>query len=201
MRFLTLLVLTVAVLFGQSDSPNVTLSPGPPVIGYTTILHYSGTTVDYTCTARSTQEIVKTVTISTVSNANPGSMTATSHGFYYASGVTQKILVFISGATGGWAPINGLHILTPTSANALALDVDTTAYGAWGSQVVVVSTRAPKATDTVWTVKSFVYDGSGNLTITANAVRKAPGNGTTIQDLSGGSTQRQFACAAPASYQ
>lgn len=198
MKTLLLALLFVSTLRAQSDSPNVILSGGQPNVGYTTILHYTGSNNDYICSARSNQPTLATITISTVSNANPGSATATGHGFYFATGIAQKIVVYISGATGGWVTMNGVHILTPTSANALALDIDTTAFGAWGAQVVTVVTRAPNTLSSIWAVRSLMYDASNNLTMIANAATKT---GTSGLDLGGGSTAYQFTCAAPTAVQ
>ena len=83
---------------------------------------------------------------------------------------------------------------SPTSANALATDVDTTTFGAV-TGTPVVTTRAPKVTDKVWAVQSLVTDPSGNLTILAWPVIIS---GTA---LTGGTTAFKFACTAPTSYQ
>lgn len=195
MRIFLAIVLTAAA-FAQS---NVTISSLPQETAITTIIHYTAGVADYTCKAKSTQDPAATITVSTVSNASAGIMTATAHGLYFATGVTQIALVFISGATGGWTGINGFHLVTPTSANALSINVDTSGFGAYGAQSIVVTTRAPKVTASIWSVSPIVSDASGNATIIAWEV-PVPTTGT-LANLVGGQTALRFPCAAPSSYQ
>lgn len=193
-RMLAGLLLTCGVLSAQQE---VRLSQKPEDNSYTVILHYTGTNLDYTCTAQSLQPATQ-IAVTTVSNANPGSVTATAHGFYYsASGVTAKGVVFISGATGMWTPINGTHIVTPTSANALNLDVDTSTFGSFSGQAVVMTTKAPLTTKNVWSVQSLVPDASGNTVFLAWRASAAT---TTLGDLGSGST-RPTTCVAPTAFQ
>jgi hypothetical protein len=197
MRLVLLSFLAVTVL-AQEGAP-IRISPAPVSEAYTQILHYTANIADYTCLALSSQPgTPSTITVSAISNANPGSMTATAHGFYFATGVTQKFAVWISGLTGNWTPLNGVHVLTPTAANALATDVDTTTFGAV-TGTIVVSTRAPKVTDKVWSVQPLVSDGSGNLTIIAWPVITS--SITSLATLTGGTNAFKFACTAPTSYQ
>lgn len=181
-----------------SAQNNVVVSNHNQDAAETTIIHYTANVADYICKAKSTQDI-STISVSTVSNANPGVATATAHGLYFATGVTQKVLVFVSGATTGWTGINGFHVITPTSANAFSFDVDTSGYGSFAGQTIVVSTRAPKATASVWSVNPIVSDGSGNPTILAWAV-VVPTSGT-LANLTGGQTGYRFPCALPTSYE
>ena len=176
----------------------VIVSDRPETQAYTKIFHYTAGLLDYSCTARSLQT-QNQVTVTTISNANPGSVTATAHGFYYsASGVTAKAVVFISGATGGWTGINGTHVVTPTSANAFNLDVDTTAFGAFAGQTITVTTRAPLITKPIWSVKSFVTDATGNTVLLSYAANSATSG---LANLGSGSTSMTSTCAAPASFQ
>ncbi len=133
--------------------------------------------MDYICKAKSIQPSISTITVSAISNANPGVMTAASHGLYYSATATQKIVVFISGLTGNWTPLNGTHVLVPASSSTLTTDVDTTTFGAV-TGTIVVSTRAPKQTATVW-----------------------PATGAALSNLSGGQTAYRYACAAPTATQ
>jgi len=204
MKKLTILFVSALALLAQSDSPNVTISNSAPNVAYTQILAYDTGVLTYICKALSTQPVVSTITVSTISNANPGVATATSHGFYYASGATQKILVFISGATSGWSTLNGFKILTPTSTGAFSIQTtagvnfNTSGFGSFSGQTIVVSTRAPKLTSAVWSIQDFQSE-SGNPTIIDNPV-KVP-TGTTIQSLSGGISSYSFPCSAPAIHQ
>lgn len=196
MRYLfALLISSVSVL---SQTVPVTISPAPPPIAYTTINHFTGSNLDYSCKANATQN-PSTITVSAISNAAPASATATAHGFYFATSVTQKIVVFISGLSGNWAPLNGFKIMVPTSANAMNIlntdgtNFDSSTFGAV-TGTGVFTTRAPRATDKVWSVATYVYDASGNQTLTLWPV---PTSGTTLQDLRGGQTAFVSACAAP----
>lgn len=176
----------------------VIVSDQPESRAFTKILHWTAGVLDYTCTARSLQT-QNQITVTTISNANPGAVTATAHGFYYsASGITAKAVVFISGATGNWTPINGTHVVTPTSANAFTIDVDTTAFGAWGSQSITMTTRAPLTTKNIWSVKSYVADASGNPVLIAY---RADSTTSGLGNLGSGSTSMNAPCSAPGSFQ
>jgi len=202
----TILALTMTALLAfAGDSPNFTLGNGVPDTAYTTIIHYTNGNADYLCKALSTQN-VSTITVSSITNASPGVMTATAHGFYYDVGVTQHILVYITGATGGWSTLNGLKMLVPTSANAMAIystagvAFNTGAFGTFVGQTIVVSTRAPKATSSYWAVSPIVYDASGNATILAWAAKPNTGQ-SGIAQLTGGTTGYVFPCSAPNVYE
>lgn len=205
MKLFSFLILSAVALRAQSDSPNFTMSNGVPDTAYTTILAYSGTDLSYLCKALSTQPgNPGTITVSSISNANPGVVTATSHGFYYSATSKQKILVYISGATGGWATLNGLKVFTPASSGSFTItttagtNFNTSGFGAWGAQSVVVSTRAPKTTSLIWSVQ--VFGTESNLpTLIANPV--TPGSQSGIAGLTGGSTAFKSACALPNIFQ
>jgi hypothetical protein len=192
-------LLFASVCFAQSQ--NVRISQSPADDAFTVITHFTAGNPDYVCKARSTQNI-SVVTVSAISNANPGIMTATGHGFYYNSSgpVAQHFAAFISGLTGNWLPLNGLHTLYASSADALTTDVDTSTFGAV-TGTIVVSTRAPNTKAKVWAVQSLGFDGSSP----ANPVLQAwaaPLTGSTIAALNGGTTAYAFACtAAPTTYQ
>lgn len=195
MKIILALLAFASALLAQEGAPmRISLAPVPQAL--TVITHYTNSNPDYICTALSTQDI-KPITVSAVSNANTGVMTATAHGFYFATGVTQKIVAFISGLTGNWTPLNGLHVLTPTSANALSTDVNTTTFGAV-TGTILVQTRAPASTAKIWAVEVLVYDSNNNPTIVGWPV---PTTGSTLGSLQGGQTSFAFACAMPAAFQ
>lgn len=205
MKKLTLFLATAFALLAQSDSPNYTQSNGAPNMAYTRIFGYSGTNIIYICKALSAQPQTSTITVTSISNANPGVVSAAAHGFYYESGVTQKILVFISGATGMWSTLNGFKVLVPASTGTFTIlttagaNFNTSGFGAWGAQSITVTTRAPKITDSVWSVENYSNDGSNLLKIIDNAVL-AP-TSSSLSKLGGGSTQFGFPCAAPTIHQ
>jgi hypothetical protein len=203
MKYLATLLLAVTVfcaaaLWSQDANP-VNISPAPVARAYTTITHYNTNKLpDYVCKALSSQN-VSTITVSAISNANPGVMTATAHGFYYQSGLTfqQQFVAFISGLSGNWTPLNGIQVLTPSSANALTTTVNTTGFGAL-TGTPLVSTRAPTATASVWSLQVTAYDANNNPTLTMWPV---PTSGTSLGSLAGGQTSFNFPCTLPSAFQ
>ncbi len=191
----TVITLLLASLAWAQDQ-SVNISQAPPQLGYERILVYSGSNLTYMCLARSDQRNARTVTVSAASNANPVSFTATAHGFDYQAGATATPVVKITGATLTWAPINGVWIATPTSANAFTIPVDSTTFGAL-TGTLVVSTLAPKTTDPVWAIQKLVYDGSNNL-IWVGWGTKVPGAGNA--PLVAGSSSSNLACASRSTY-
>lgn len=192
-RLIALFFTSVCVLCAQTE---VKLSQQPENIAYTQVLVYSGSNLSYTCTAQALQPQSQ-VSVSTISNANPGAVTATAHGFFYNANGTAKAVVFISGATGMWTGINGTHVITPTSANAFNLDVDTTTFGAFAGQTIIVTTRAALITKPIWAVQQFINDSNNNPIFIAWAANSTT---TTLGTLGSGSTAKTT-CSAPAAYQ
>lgn len=194
-NILAILLGSCCVLLAQQE---VKLSQQPENVAYSEILHYTGTVLDYICTAQALQNPSQ-ITVTTISNASPAAVTATAHGIYYsAAGVVAKPVIFISGATGGWTGLNGTWVATPTSANAFTIPVDTSAFGTFSGQSIVVTTRAPLTTKAIWTVQAFVSDASNNPVFIAY---KSDSTTTTLGTLGGGSTRPNALCAAPGSYQ
>lgn len=64
------------------------------------------------------------VAITAASNANPVVLTANGHG------LSTNNYITISGATSGWAPINGTWPITFLSSNTFSIPVDSTSFGA-----------------------------------------------------------------------
>jgi hypothetical protein len=158
------LLLTPLVIYAQGDGTPVTDTLAPPPNGYQSILYYSGTNLIYMCKARAEQQSATSVTVSTASNANPVSFTATAHGFgdFATHGATTTPTVRIQGCTGGWTAINGVWLATITSANAFTIAVDSTAFGAFPAACRFDS-RTPRWNASVWSVSKMMYDGSSNL--------------------------------------
>lgn len=184
------------------DGQAVSLSQGPPYVGYQKILVYSGTNLTYLCTARSNTTpggVAARITVTGATNASPVSFTATAHGLDYQSGATTTPVVLISGATSGWTGINGVWTATPTSANAFTIAVDTSAFGAFSGQSITVQTVAPRTTDTVWSIQKFVYDGSSNLIWTGWAASPLGATGL-VNDLIASTPSFSFACASRTTY-
>lgn len=192
-NIITLLLFAIPA-FAQIET---TFSPFPnrPV---TKITHYTAGVADYICAAWTVQP-VSTITVSAISNANPGSMTATAHGFYYLATAVQKLGVWISGLTANWAPLNGWHVLTPTSANAIATDVDTSGFGA-PTGTIVVSTDAPRASASIWAIQVWAPDAPSNVTLQTWGMTPV----ASLAGLGPGRTppsQALLPCAMPAAFQ
>lgn len=197
MKTLLLLIAIAAFINAQTAAP-VSLSQAPAPGGLTTVTHYTASgNPDYICKAASTQDPTR-ITVSAITNANPGVMTATAHGLFFQSGVSApKAVVFVSGLSGNWTPLNGMHVVTPASANSLTTDVDSTTFGAV-TGTIVVSTRAPKVTSAYWSLQAIAYDTNGNPVYSGWV---APTTGTILPQLRGGQNAFSFACAAPGSFE
>lgn len=193
MKILTnafLILAAAGALFAQ-DGLQVNVSQGPPWTGYTNILTYSGTNLTYVCIAASTQS-AQVFTVSAASNASSVSFTYPSGTFDYQSGVTTNPTISITGATAGWAGINGIFTLTPTSATTGTIAVNSTGFGTYSGQTPVFRTRAPLGTAKYWAVQALKYDGSNNLIWTGWA---SDGTGSNPSGLAGGTPSFRFKCS------
>ena len=194
-RILAGLLLACGILSAQQE---VRLSQKVEDNAYSQILHYSAGILDYICTAQALQPPTQ-ITVTTISNANPGVVTATAHGMYFLPPGTTgaRVVVYISGATGGWTGINGTHVTIPVDADHFTFGVDTTAFGSFSGQSIVVTTKAALTNRPVWSVQSFVSDTSNNPVFIA---WRADSTTTTLGTLGSGST-RPTTCTAPAAFQ
>lgn len=206
MKALIIFVLVAGSLLAQSDSSNVQLSNGVPNVAYTRIFAYSGTNISYICTALSSQPTVLPIFVTNVTLASPAVATVSNHGYYFATGITQKILVYISGATGAWINLNGLKIFTPITTGAFNItntdgtNFDSSGMGTWATQSISTSTRAPRAASSVWSVQKMIYNSDNVLVLAMNPVRVNTTQ-TGIASLSGGITGFSFPCQDPTIYQ
>lgn len=184
-RLISLLLFAVAA-FAQTNSD----------LPLQTLKYYTaGGYLEYVCEARSVTQgstQANTVTVTSISNANPGVVTATAHGFDYPSAATTNPIVKITGATGNWTGINGVWRATITSANAFTIPVDTSAFGTFTGQTITVTSYAPRTTAAVWRVKKYVYDGS-NREIFSGWAQTPAGAGSG--DLKGGTNTFTNICS------
>lgn len=151
------------------------------------LLFYSGSNLQYVCVALSTQPNAATVVaVSAASNANPVAFTSTAHNLFYTATSTALPVVKITGGTGSWSAVNGSFVATPTGANTFTIPVDSTSFGTFSGQTLVVTTFSPRLNDPVWSVENFQYDGSNNLTFHGYAaVAAGAGNVPLIGPASG----------------
>lgn len=160
-----------------------------------TLMYYDGSSrLEYICSALATQVSPSTITVSTVSNASPASVSAASHGFDYQSGATIFPLVTVTGGTGNWAAFNGTWAVTPTSANAFTVAVDTSGFGAI-TGTLVFTTLSPRTTLGQWTITRYRYSAAGAISI--ETARVAPGVG--VSTPTGPSNTNSQICANRAS--
>lgn len=177
------LILAAILLAGAAFGQNCSMGAPLNSTACTQILTYDGSNnLLYACRARSIQPSNSILSISAGSNANPVSLTVTGHGF----NTNQLPLVTISGGTGNWAAVNGTWTATITGANTLTVPVNSTSFGAV-TGTLILTTYAPRTTQSVWSVMKLVYDGSNNL---VNVF------------YPGGSTSERNTCSAgPSQYQ
>lgn len=175
--FLAAVAVAAVALFGQQAEQ--------------VLMFYDGSSnLEYVCTARS--RVSQTaVSVSTISNANPGVATATAHG------LTNTAVVRITGATAGWAGINGTWLATVTTVDAFSIPVNTSGFGSFSGQSITVTTVSPRTNFGVWKVLRLFYDGSNNLIRTGWAAE--PG-GAGSSRLEGGAAEYNKVCADRASY-
>lgn len=156
MRFI-LLLLAAITAHAQSE---VRFSQRNPDTPYQIIIGYSGTNISYVCTANSIQPTSPSISITSATAASPIVFTVSGgHGFY----VSTKNLpsVTISGGTGNWAAVNGTFTATIISSTTFSISTNGTGFGAV-TGTLVFTTRAPRTTMPVWSVKSLGVDGSSN---------------------------------------
>lgn len=189
-----LFLASTAALFAQSGQP-VNQSSGPPPAATQSLRYFSGSSLIYACTALSSQPgQPATLTVTAASNANPVSLTITAHGIgdYANLGATVNAILQISGGTGNWTAINGTFTATVTSANAVTIPVNSTAFGAL-TGTLVVTTTAPLLAAPVWAIQKFWWDGSSPANPIADAwLAKTSAHGS--------STAYDKGCSSRASY-
>lgn len=141
---------------------NVTVSGGPPPEAWTQIFDYNGNNLVYTGWARSAQSPTQTLTVTSVSKANPAVVTITAHGLPTGSTVT------VAGGTGDWAGLNGTYTATNTGANTFTVPKDTSGYA--GTFAGTITTSSPQTSRAIWAIQKNFYNGSNQLTNTMWAV-------------------------------
>jgi hypothetical protein len=138
----------------------VSLSQGPPTAAFTNLNAYDGSNnLEYTGVARSFQPNPVTLTVVSVSKANPAVVTVTGHG------LASDNTVDISGTTGDWTAIDGSQKITVTGTDTFTIAVNTSAYS--GTYAGTMTTNSPQTGAAVWAIQKFYYDASNNLTRSA----------------------------------
>lgn len=197
MKVVALLFLSLITVRAQISDGQSVVSSGANQYTALQVLAYNNVAKlpAYICTAAS-KSVLSTVTVSAASNANPVSLTATSHnlGDFTNLGATVNPIIKVTGYTGNWAPLNGVWAATITSASAFTLPVDSTTFGAV-TGTPAFTTYNPRLNNPVWSIEHFLYD-TNNLFITSVWAGNPPGAGT--KDLISSSTGGSFACSSRA---
>jgi hypothetical protein len=157
MKLLQLIVLIGCLSVAMFAQQPVTLSDAF-IPDYTSLFYTPSSSVTYACYAKTSSAPTSTITVSGVSNANPGVVTATGHGLH----VDMNPEITISGGTGGWAAVNGTHRATIINANSFSIPVNTSSLGAV-TGTLVFTTKAPRTNQKIWLVMKVMKDASGNV--------------------------------------
>ena len=110
-----------------------------------TFMMYPGTT-SYLCRAYSMQATASTITVTSWSNASPTVATATAHGlgdYATSASLVPNPVVYITGASGSWANLNGAPVATVLSADTFSIPFDASAAGT-APTTITVTTQAPR---------------------------------------------------------
>lgn len=199
LRLALALTMCPAIALCQLGGQPVNQVDIPPPQAVQTILDFAGgNNLTYIGKAVSDQgeRGTSTIAVSAASNANPVSFTATAHGMDFQTGAPVTPGVCISGGTANWTVINGCWIATPTSANAFTIPVDSSALGAL-TGTLVVTTRCPLITKSVWAIQKLSYDTSNRVVRTSWA--SLPAGAGSATPVPAGNVAMQFIWANRAS--
>lgn len=201
MKRLAVIVITLSSALLAQDGTNVNDSQGSPFTGYQKLAYEDGSgNITYLCVAPSksgnsgtNSNIPTAITVTAATNANPVSFTATAHnvGDYGNLGATVTPIIKITGGTGNWTVINGTWTMTPTSADAFTIPVNSTSLGAL-TGTLVVTTFSPRHNNPVWSI--FHQTVNGSSVFTSQAWGQRPGGAGTTE-LRGGVTGYSFKCS------
>lgn len=137
----------------MNTGPTFATPSGPPNIAYTQLIDYDGgASPVYIGLAVSRRTQPKLLVVTSVSKANPGVVTVTAHG------LTTGNTVFVSGASGDWAALNGIQIVTSTGANTFTIPINTTAFA--GSFDGIIQTYSPQTSQPIWAIQKLFYSGT-----------------------------------------
>ena len=164
----TIITLVSFCLIAAAQSGDVTISPLPPRIQAVTVLDYDGSgNLIYRGTAQTPTTYASTLQRATCASShcqtftnivvltNTGTVTATSHGLLVGNEVT------ISGATVD-TDLNGTYyVQTVADANTFTITTASVADATYTESTLVISTRAPKTNDPLWTIQKISYTTVG----------------------------------------
>lgn len=135
---------------------------GPPPDGWTTLLFYTGSNLEYVCQARGLQpNFSYRRSDSTITSITDSGTTSTAvvpnHGLAVGNAVT------ISGATVD-TDLNGTYyVQTVADADTFTITTANVSDAAYTESTLVITTTAPRDTAAIWSVQKLSYDGSDNL--------------------------------------
>lgn len=141
-------------LYAQTLGAPITTSDGPPADWHSKRYSAPSPTVTIICYARPR---LSTITHNSISNAAAAVITVSGgHGLSTDSAPE----VTISGGTGVWVAINGVFKATVINSTTFSVPVDTSSLSTV-TGTVVITTRAPRENQAIWSVKKIVLDSSG----------------------------------------
>jgi len=163
MRFrgLTAIFAFVCLCYGQEGS-TVNNTEGPPYKGWTTLMYYTGTNLEYVCYASVPQPqfawTVRAATLASIDDAaNTGTVsTSTAHGLVVGNVVT------ISGASDN--DLNGtFYVQTIGTATTFTITTANVTDDSYVNSELAVATTAARTSASIWAISKLRYDGASNL--------------------------------------
>lgn len=154
MKFLISILLATS-LYAQTVGTAITASDGPPTDWHSKRYSAPSTDVLIICYARPR---LSTITQTSISTAATAVVTVSGgHGLSLDSAPN----VTITGGTGLWAGINGFYKATVTGTTTFTIPVDSSLFSTV-SGTIVITTRAPRENQAIWSVKKLKFDSTGN---------------------------------------
>lgn len=167
-----ILAALLAVPFASGQQEFI-LSPKPSTAGIATVMDYSGTNLIYLGKAPSPTPWTHAFSVATcattsiywphcsqmtniVDAADTATVTAASHGMRIGDRVC------VTGATDADLNVCAV-VLTTADANTWTM-ASSSVTDATYTTGVIITTRAPRTTEALWTIFKYTYDGSNNLT-------------------------------------
>lgn len=163
MRTITVLILSCAALFGQTNNKGQTVNlTAVPEQAITRLSFYTANQEIYRCEAVAVQPSFawrrSSTTITNVVDAANVSTVTTST----AHGLTAGNKVVITGATVD-ADLNGTYVIQTVGATTtFTITTANVTDATYTDATLVITTTAPRTTEAIWAVRRWVYDATDN---------------------------------------
>lgn len=157
---LSLILISAALLIGQSRAPNTTITQEPAVNPTTVRMFLNGSSqIEYVCRApawstTSSWTVASNTLTSVVSSAGVATVTfPAAHGLYAGASIV------ISGSS--TAAVNGTFKVSATpTAFTLTLLTSSIPDGTYNNAALTVTTTAPRTNQGVWVINKLEYSGT-----------------------------------------